>query len=197
MCEDSTGTRTLSAKDALKRLTIDVVQALERSGEEPTIFRGIAFYNVDKDSIITQQPSFDSACEEVRGVALIAEKYGVENSVRLTLQFIYQVLPQLANSELEAAIDSLWADFLGELNEPQWIFRAVSNLRHFTLKPDTQLDPIDGVSIAGRSLSDLRALGFDSNVTEALVKDWGGFGASSYVLLVEARANKSPFTPGR
>jgi hypothetical protein len=182
----------VTVKGALKRLTVDVVQALERSGQDSASFRGIAFYNTEKDTIITEQVSFDSACEKIKSVPLVADRYGRENAVRLTLQCVYQVIPLLVNHELDEAIDSLWTDFLEELNEPQWIFRAVSNLRHFTLESDTQLEPIDGVTIAGRSLDDLAVRGFDRHITDALVQDWGGFGSSSYVLLVEAGANKTP-----
>jgi hypothetical protein len=192
MSEGLNSTETAAVKAALRRLTVDVVQALDRSGQDPANFRGIAFYDTEKDSITTQQPSFDIACEEIKGVPLVADRYGGENAIRLTLQCVYQVIPLLVNHELDEAIDSLWADFLGELNEPQWIFRAVSNLRHFTLEPDTQLEPIDGVTIAGRSLNDLAALGFDRHITDALVQDWGGFGSSSYVLLVEAGADETP-----
>jgi hypothetical protein len=50
----------------------------------------------------------------------------------------------------------------------------------------------DGVSIRGRSFEELRELGFSQHILTALSDHWAGFGASSYVMLIETRAPKSP-----
>jgi hypothetical protein len=50
----------------------------------------------------------------------------------------------------------------------------------------------EGVSIRGRSLNELSELGFSDAVLAGLSDDWAGFGASSHVVLVEDRLDKSP-----
>jgi hypothetical protein len=48
----------------------------------------------------------------------------------------------------------------------------------------------DGVSILGRSFEQLRQLGFNNEILERISQGWAGFGASSYVLLVESTIPK-------
>src|SRR5712691_3804536 len=50
----------------------------------------------------------------------------------------------------------------------------------------------DGVSIYGRDPDILAGLGFEGYIWERLAADWEGFGASSFVLVAEARMAKRP-----
>jgi hypothetical protein len=85
----------------------------------------------------------------------------------------------------------LWADFVAELESPVWLTRCVTNLRHFHCN-DFHVDLGDGVSIYGRDPEVLTGLGFHEGIWERLAADWSSFGASSFVLVVEASVLKRP-----
>jgi len=91
----------------------------------------------------------------------------------------------------ESILETLWTDFVREVQEPNWVFRGVANLKFF--QADSLLiDLGDGITIRGRDPDDLRSLGFGDAVWGRLVDDWSGFGASSYVLVVEDNLPKQP-----
>jgi hypothetical protein len=125
-------------------------------------------------------------------MSLVQDRYGAEEAPRLALQFIYQLLDRLPEPEFdEGVFESLWVDFVSELEEPQWKFRAVANIRYL-IAEDLSFDLSDGISIRGRVFDELAALGFSDFELEGLADDWSGFGASSYVMLVEDCVDKSP-----
>lgn len=181
-----------ATKTALITLANDVIRMLSESGRAIEAFRGIAIYDTAKDAVITALPSFGPASSAIRAMPLVEERYGTESADRLALQWVYELLPRLADASFIASAEALWADFMVELNEPQWIFRGVANLRHFSdSAPGVVLGPIDGVTIQGRSFDQLASLGFDQFIIDALIEDWSGFGASSYVVVAEKRVDKA------
>jgi hypothetical protein len=180
------------ARSALRTLSLAAVERVRESGLSIDRFRGIAFYDTAKDEIFTSLDDFQSAEQSLVSISLLPERYGVGEVRRLTLQFIYQLLARLGEPEFdEEVFESLWVDFLAELEEPQWVFRAVANVRYVTAE-DALFDLGDGVSIRGRSFEELSELGFSEAELQRLADDWSGFGASSYVMLVEDRVEKSP-----
>jgi len=83
----------------------------------------------------------------------------------------------------------LWLDFTAELGDPHWVSRGVANVRHFSSE-DPLVDPGDGITIRGRNLAELASIGFGTAVLDRLCENWFGFGASSFVLVVEHAAPK-------
>src|SRR5271165_1229369 len=81
---------------------------------------------------------------------------------------------------------------LAALNEDAyWIARGVANLRNFQSKVN-RIDLGDGVTIRGRSKTDLASLGFEEPVWERITEDWRTPGASSFVLVAEHCFMKQP-----
>lgn len=180
------------ARPALRTLSLAAVERIRESGLSIDRFRGIAFYDTAKDEIFTSLDAFQAAEQSIASISLLEERYGAGEVRRLTLQFIYQLLARLDEPEFdENVFESLWVDFLAELDEPEWVFRAVANVRYVTAE-GASFDLGDGVSIRGRSFDDLSELGFSEAELQGLADDWSGFGAGSYVMLVEDRVEKSP-----
>jgi hypothetical protein len=181
-----------AAKRELRGLVEAATEAVEVSGRGIERFRGIALYDSVKDETFTSLATFTEAESAVASLSLVQERYGGGAAALVTLQFVYEWLKRLAEPRFdERAFEHLWEDFGAELDEPDWVFRAVANVRRFTAEGG----PFDlgyGVSVRGRSFEELSALGFDDAILAALTDDWWGFGASSYVMLVETRKPKSP-----
>jgi hypothetical protein len=154
--------------------------------------RGVALYDSQKDSFVTALEPFAAVEAGVADLELVRERYGVNQSRRIALQFVYGYFAR-ANSVMmdSALVDVLWADFVAELESPVWLTRCVTNLRHFHCE-DLHVDLGDAVSIYGRDPSVLTRLGFDDHVWERLAADWSGFGASSFVLVAETSIPKQP-----
>ena len=89
------------------------------------------------------------------------------------------------------SFDGLWGDFLVEVEEPNWTFRAVGNLRNFASET-LLIDLGDGVTIRGRNEEDLKSLCFNTPIWDRIADDWSGFGASSFVLVTEHLTPKRP-----
>jgi hypothetical protein len=182
----------LNERRDLRALAIAAVERIAASGRDLDQFRGIAVYDTAKDEIFTSLDAFPLAESAIAELALVIERYGVDEAERLTLQFVYQLLDRLAEPTFDDRVfEQLWTDFIDELREPQWVYRGAANLRWFTAE-DGPFDFGSGVSIRGRSYEELADLGFSESVLRALSHDWSGFGASSYVIVVESRVDKSP-----
>ena len=121
------------ALDALRQLVEDVSNALEATKTSSQSFGGIAFHDTSKDELITKRPSFEPACEAVRALPTLSARYGSDNASRLVLQFVYELPSWQSGSPVDVAVDEVWQDFLAELADPKWTYRAVANLRHFAL----------------------------------------------------------------
>lgn len=168
-----------------------VVEAISTSTELQRL-RGIAFFDTQKDSFITSLPQFCIAETGVRELEQVRKQYGAEESHRIVLQFVYQYFKRTNEILIDdSLLDSLWSDFVAELNTPVWITRAVTNLRNFHCE-DHYIDLGDGVAIYGRSQEVLTDLGFKKDIIDRLFADWGGFGSSSFVLVTEVRVLKQP-----
>ncbi|MCA1709124.1 MAG: hypothetical protein LC808_39925 [Actinobacteria bacterium] len=177
---------------ALRALAEAAVRRVGDSGQPIELFRGIALYDTSKDEFFTSLDVFEAAQDALASIPLLHSRYGADETNRVTLQFIYELLSRLHEPEFgDEAFESLWHDFLAELAEPQWLFRGVANLRFITAE-GLLFDLGEGVSIRGRSFEELSALGFSEAELAGLSEDWSGFGASSYVMLVEDRLEKSP-----
>jgi hypothetical protein len=178
------------AKLALRQWANDARQAWESGGRRFDTLRGTALFDPDKDSIFTALPSFDLACDELSRLKYLRERYGDDSPTRLALQFLYQLADRYSASV--DPFDNLWNDFREELRKTTWLYVGVSNLRYFRAEELGRLPAVDGVSIRPRSEQELFRLGFDRTVRDAMVRDWMGLGASSYVILAQHRRSKEP-----
>ena len=108
------------------------------------------------------------------------------------MQFLYEYFRRHGTVEFnEAVFEALWRDLFAEIDEPYWIFRGVANMRCFRAADDP-INLGDGITIRGRNPDDLANLGFDDYVWDRISEDWGGFGSSSFVMVVEHRVPKQP-----
>ena len=154
--------------------------------------RGFAFYDMEKDARLTSLRSFGSAEAAITGVPHFGSRLGAENAKRVALQFVYQYFARVDSARYEEAVfESLWEDFTAELDNPQWLTRGIANVRNFT-SANHPLALDDGISIRGRSFADLGALGINRATLDRISEDWSGFGASSFVLVVEDSIPKEP-----
>jgi hypothetical protein len=106
------------------------------------------------------------------------------------LQFAYQYFKRVDIVEYqEAVFEVLWCDFIAEIQDAYWVVRGVANVRNFDSESHL-IDLGDGITIRGRSDTDLASLGFDAEVWARIVEDWQG--ASSFVLVAEHCFAKQP-----
>lgn len=183
----------LSVKEKLRALVDEVITEATARGGSLDALRGIALYDTQKDRKISSLTSYGPAVESIASNPLVEERYGGLNAPRLALMFVYEVGKLLESVDFEEdRFEGVWQDFLDELNDPEWVFRGLANMRNF----ETDEDPIDfgdSVSIQGRSLEALPRLGFDQWVLRQVEQDWmEATGSSSYVMVVEDRLRKEP-----
>jgi hypothetical protein len=182
------------ARNAAQSLAREAVERLAERGNGLDDYRGTAFFNTTKDEIFTSLPTFAPAAAAIAAMPDVAERFGDQEGERLTLQLLYTLFGKLAEPQFEdAAFDEIWEAFKAEAADPDWTYRGLANLRNI----GSTLDPADlgdGVSIRGRSFEELATLGFSKGVLERLSDDWNGFGASSFVMIVEKMRMKSPET---
>ena len=169
-----------------------VTAAATSAGRELGQVRGIALYDGRKDSFVTSLEPFARVEAGIRELQLIHERYGVEQSRRIALQLVYEYFARAKDMALDSAlVEALWADFIAELETPVWLARCVTNLRHFQCD-DLHVELGDGVAVYGRDPDVLSGLGFSESIQERLFANWGGFGASSFVLVAESSMPKRP-----
>jgi len=126
------------ARLALRALTEAAAAAVEASGRGVEPFRGIALYERGKDEMFTSLAAFDEATTALAALALAQECYGVDQAPRIALQFVYEWLNRVDEPRFEEGVfDQLWQDFAAELDEPDWVFRAVANVRWLTAEGRT------------------------------------------------------------
>jgi Apea-like HEPN len=183
---------TPAIKAALRQSANDAIKTWHEAGHEPESLRGTAYHHPERDRTFRSLPSFDRACQELAANSLVTTRYGPDASPRLVLQFIYLLGPLIAENDFDTAFQRLWTNFIRELRNSTWLFSGVSDLRHFDADPLFLSTPtIEGVSIQGRSDDLLFRLGFNQLTWDDMMRDWSGFGASSYIILVQHRRPKT------
>jgi hypothetical protein len=190
----SAGTRVVAeSTKANLRAFIDQSVSMAVAGGVPlSELRGIASYNPIRDARFTPLEAFAGATQAVINIPGLAEKFGAEAGSLIVLQFVYQYFSRVDSVRYEETVlESLWLDFIAEVNEPNWTTRAVANVRFFNSE-NLLIDLGDGIAIRGRSPEDLGSLGFGTPVWDRIADDWSGFGASSFVLVVEHSRPKQP-----
>jgi hypothetical protein len=189
---ESTDDGGQGAKDVLRSLVGSTISASRAGGVALSELRGIALFNMERDERISRVPSFNDAVATIVHLPNFVERFGPQAATRIVLQFVYQYFARNhAMSYNETVFEELYCDLLRELESPVWVFRGVANVRYF-LSDVHHIDLGDGITIRGRSQSDLAALGFDEPIWNRIADDWGGFGASSFVLVVEHSIPKNP-----
>jgi Apea-like HEPN len=184
--------REVAGKDELRTLAMKAVEMATARREPLESLRGTALHDESRDEKVTSLDEFPGAVATLTGDALIAERYGEGNAQRLTIQFVYEVGWKLDVLEWsESAFEEVWQAFCGELEDSEWVSRGLANMRYFQ-SGEQRIDLPDGVSVRRRSFEELERLGFDEHILGELKRDWAGFGASSYVMMVEDRMEKKP-----
>jgi hypothetical protein len=177
-----------AAKEAVRAVLQDVIAS------SPAINRiiGVALFDTEKDAIIRSLGTFNAAKAAISEIPNLVGRFGSGATDRILLQFVYQYFKRThAVFYEEAEFEQLWCDFLAEVQEAYWISRGVANLKNFQSHV-TRIDLGDGVTIRGRSQTDLASLGFDETVWEHIADDWRTPGGSSFVLVAEHCFAKQP-----
>lgn len=160
-------------------------------GLPPDQLQGVAFYDTAKDELFTSLKSFDSAVAALGCVPNLESRLGLGETKRIALQFIYEYFEVLGSPVYDAVrFESLWANFVGELEDPNWLYCGVANLRYFR----SEVFPInlgDGMTIEGRNPNELASF-FGPAIANRILDDWSGFGVSSFVLVAKHAASKTP-----
>ena len=174
------------------QLVAATVEHASVTGRELRRLRGIAFFDSEKDALTTSLAPYAAVEDGIKALPLVAERYGSNQAPRLALQLVYEYFERTKSESLDSqALDSVWVDFVAELESPVGVTRCVTNLRNFQCA-DLLVDLGDGVSIGGRSPQALSGLGFSSAIIDNLFAQWGGFSASSFVLVAEYSEPKRP-----
>ena len=155
---------------------------------------GIAYYNTERDKLITEVAEFAGAVAALQADPVISAVYGPDNAHRLAIQFVYNTCGLLdSGADIPAAFEATWTALVAETSQPDWRFAGVANLNNFSYDGDIA-DLGHGVSIQGRSFERLKqTLNWDQVDVDRLSEDWSaGGGASSYVLVVVTTQPKGP-----
>jgi hypothetical protein len=155
--------------------------------------RGVALFNPERDYVLTQLACFDVARQAIADIPNFLGRFGTDAGTRIALQFAYQYFRRVNSVKYEEAVfESLWCDFIAEIEDAYWIVRGVANVRNFH-SGENLIELGDGITIRGRSNTELASFGFGSAVWERMADDWrSGFGHSQFVLLVEDSFEKQP-----
>jgi hypothetical protein len=169
-----------------------LVEEAAASGLPLDRLRGVGLYDTEKDAHLTSLKSFGNAEQAVIRIPHFGARIGADNAKRVVLQFVYQYFARVDNVRYEEAVfKTLWEDFRAEIDNPQWLTRGIANVRNFTSE-DLHLDLGDGIAIRGRSFKELASVGFSQAILDRISEDWGGFGASSFVLVADDAVLKEP-----
>ena len=150
-----TGETIETIKNSLRALLSDAISASAKGSLAVNDLRGVALFNPIRDERFTSLGSFPAAVQIVTMFPNFAARFGNDNNTRLVLQFLYQYFHRIDAIKFDdTTFETLWQDFLFELiEEPDWLYRTVSNLRwfHTERSPDEVIDLGDGVTIRGRN----------------------------------------------
>lgn len=148
-CAKLRGVTDALAKGKLRALAKAATSEVSATARGLESLRGIALYDTRKDDVFTSLPTFTAAESALASLPLLHDRYGVSEARRITLQFVYEWLDRLTEPRFdEAVFEALWEDFAGELDEPDWVYRGLTNIRWFDAEGD-RFDFDEGVSIRG------------------------------------------------
>jgi len=186
---------TKTTLDALADLFRQAAAAIQGLPQGPARFVGAtALFDSDRDRVINQLPAFAPTEHALRNDEDLIRLYGPENAARLALQFVYESWNRTASgASIDQALEAASEAFEAEAATPTWRFTAIANINNFSYN-GTFVDLGDGVSIQGRNFERLvTEYGWDDLDLARLSEDWSaGGGASSYILVVETKAPKTP-----
>jgi hypothetical protein len=120
------------AKDSVRAFIQQAVSMAVTNDVPLSELRGVALFNPMRDAKFTSLETYDAATQSVEDIPKLADRFGPGTGPRMVLQFVYQYFPRVDGVRYDETIfDGLWGDFLVEVEEPNWTFRAVGNLRNF------------------------------------------------------------------
>jgi hypothetical protein len=193
----------VSAKEAFLAFVQSAATMAMEHGRPLQELRGVALYDPARDRHLTDLDAFGLAAAKLVDVSKFSERMGAAAAVRVSLQFAYEYFARVNEVAIDQQIfEHLWADFIGELDQPKWLSRGVANIRNFGghlaglagVGGDALSIPLgDGISIRGRHFEELSRLGFGAHALTQVEADWhDGHGASSFVLVVDQDLPKTP-----
>jgi hypothetical protein len=177
MCTDAVNSG--AAREAVRAVLKDVIAGNPALSE----VQGTAFFDARKDAIVQASSSFNDAKAAVLEIPNFVGRFGSEAADRIVLQLVFQYFKRTLTVRYdETQFEKLWCDFSAEVQDAYWIARGVANLRNFRLSDPkgrsgsevrmNQIDLGDGVTIRGRSQTDLASLGFEEAVWHRITEDW-------------------------
>jgi len=193
MYPDENSTMTLDeVREVFGELVLAVLNDAKGNARTVAALRGIALYDDEKDAAIAAHSQFDMLEGAIGKLPLFSERFGSTESRRIALQLVYSYLATADSTDLQLQIvGSVWKDFLVELEASDWTNCSISNLSYFDSE-EPLIDLGDGLSIRERDRTALLGLGFSARILDRLDVDWGGLGASRYVLVTHSSTPKGP-----
>jgi len=190
---------TTNSKEALRVLAEQAVLKAAESDFALESFRyAAAWYDTERDRIITELPTFEETRAALGALPVVQERYGPAPDreavwERLALQFIYGFLGNLSEPTFDpSSFETTWEAFWKELSEPKWTWLSLANLQNFH-NESMLLDLGDGITIRGRSSEELARMSWSEWHLEQLNREWLDGGVNSaYVILTEHKLPKTP-----
>jgi hypothetical protein len=180
------------AKCQVRTLINDAISKAINTSRPFASLRGVAFFDMRRDDFLLTLEKFGTTATAIKALPDFCTRFGEDAGTRALLQLVYEYFDQVGELKFDNMVfEKLWTAFTTERGIETWLCRGVANLRFF--QANTMILHLgDGVSIRGRNYEDLKSLGFDDAVIDRIIDDWSGFGASSYVLVVESTMEKKP-----
>lgn len=151
-----------------------------------------AYYNMQRDELITNADSVSLAVDVLNGSKQIQKQFGASEGSRLAIQFVYNTCRLIGSGQtIEQASDLIWKAFVEEMNKPTWSYKAVTNLQNIICS-SYPVTLSEGLAIRARSFDELGLLlDWGRHELEKLSDDWHVGGGSSFVLVAESEVEKS------
>ena len=186
---------SVELKQSFENLAKAALHRIKEDGDGIGNFlRGTALFDTERDEIFTLLGEFSVAESAIQDTETFDERFGIANSKRVTLQFIYDFVGRFEVPEFEASkFADHWLSFSNEIDDENWDYVGIANLQNFE-SDLSRIDLCDGISIRGRSYEELRdSFGWNESRWSAMTRDWQDAGGqSSFILVIEDKIPKSP-----
>ncbi|HND85598.1 MAG TPA: HEPN domain-containing protein [Pseudobdellovibrionaceae bacterium] len=176
----------------LQALTAEAFTTIENSSKEG-FQNAIAYFDMQRDQVITSCKTFQSALEAVSNDERIASLFGSGEANRITLQFVYNAYKDLKKLQnKDTAFEDQFSHLCSEMDVDYWTYRAVANIQNFECDA-LPVELEDGISFRLRSLEEIsHLLHWGSYEIQQLTDDWSIGAHGSNILLIETQVKKSP-----
>lgn len=102
--------------------------------------------------------SFDAARQAAIKIPNFIPRFGTGEASRAVLQPVYEYFGHIDSARYERdAFETQWLDFTVELQEVNWVYRGIANVRNFTSET-IYVDLGNELAIRGRNFAELTPL---------------------------------------